>query len=160
MDAPPNYISREGAEKLRVELDHLLTVERPRVVETVAAAAAEGDRSENAEYIYGKKRLREIDRRIGFLNKRLDSAHVVDRPSTTDKVVFLSWVEVEDDDGETQVLRLVGADETDPKSGWISWKSPVGHALLGRREGDVVRVQTPGGEVEYTIAGIFDRDPR
>ncbi len=159
MDKQPNYISRDGAEALRAELEQLLNVERPRVVDRVAAAAAEGDRSENAEYIYGKKRLREIDRRIGFLTKRLDDALVVDAPADTGKVVFLSWVEVEDDEGETHVLRLVGADETDPKAGWISWKSPVGRALLGKKKGDTVLVHTPGGDVEYTVVAIHTRKP-
>ena len=134
------YISTAGRARLADELHRLLSVERPQVVNTVAAAAAEGDRSENAEYIYGKKRLRQIDRRIEFLSKRLDQLQAVERASTDDRVVFLSWVEVEDEGGQTHWYRIVGADETDAKLGWISFKSPVGKALLGRRRDDTVFV--------------------
>ncbi|MCA9525312.1 MAG: GreA/GreB family elongation factor, partial [Myxococcales bacterium] len=111
-------------------------------------------RSENAEYIYGKKRLRQIDRRIEFLSKRLDQLQAVERASTDDRVVFLSWVEVEDEGGQTHWYRIVGADETDAKLGWISFKSPVGKALLGRRRDDTVFVPTPGGDRDYTILDI------
>ncbi len=148
------YISAEGRARLAAELHQLLTKERPSVVNTVAAAAAEGDRSENAEYIYGKKRLRQIDKRIEFLSRRLDHLEVVSAPPTDERVVFLSWVEVEDGDGEVKRYRIVGADETDAKAGWISYKSPVGRALLGKEPDDEVVVNTPGGRVELTILGI------
>lgn len=154
MSATPNYISREGADRLRAERDRLLDVERPRVVANVAAAAAEGDRSENAEYIYGKKRLREIDKRARYLTKKLDAAEIVPPPERADRVVFLSRVVVEDEEGKVQTLRIVGQDETDTRAGHISWRSPVGRALLGRALDDTVTVRTPGGEVEYTILEI------
>ncbi len=154
-----HYISVAGHQALNAELEHLLTVERPRVVNNVAAAAAEGDRSENAEYIYGKKRLREIDRRVEFLTKRLDVLEVVPQPKTNERVRLLSWVEVEDADGEVRVYRVVGADETDAPKGWISWRSPVGRALLGKAVDDDVVVQTPGGSSEYVILEIHVSDP-
>jgi transcription elongation factor GreB len=154
-----HYISAQGYHRLGAEMDHLLTVERPRVVNNVAAAAAEGDRSENAEYIYGKKRLREIDRRIEFITRRLDVLEVVPQTKDTQRVRFLAWVEVEDPEGETRVFRIVGADETDAKTGWISWRSPVGRALLAKALDDEVTVRTPGGEVVYTIVEIHTKDP-
>ena len=154
-----HYISMQGYQRLGDEMDHLLTVERPRVVNNVAAAAAEGDRSENAEYIYGKKRLRQIDKRIEFLTRRLDVLEVVPQTKDTQKVRFLAWIEVEDAEGETRIFRIVGADETDAKAGWISWKSPVGRALLGKALDDEVTVMTPGGTVEYTIVEIHVADP-
>ena len=157
--AEANYISREGADVLQAELDHLFRVERPRVVNNVAAAAAEGDRSENAEYIYGKKRLRQIDKRIGFLSRRIDKIEVVPPPKQFDKIVILSWIVVETPDGDERTFRLVGQDETDAKIGLISWRSPVGRALLGKREGDTVNVQTPGGHAEYEIVGIHAERP-
>jgi transcription elongation factor GreB len=135
-------------------MEALLTVERPRVVNNVATAAAEGDRSENAEYIYGKKRLREIDKRVEYLNKRLDALEVVPQPTTTERARLLSWVEVEGEDGENRVFRVVGADETDAKLSWISWQSPVGRALLGKALDAEVVISTPGGQVEYVITAI------
>ncbi len=160
VDRPKDYISREGHARLAAELDSLLRVERPRVCNNVTLAAAEGDRSENAEYIYGKKRLRQIDKRLEFLDRRLDALEVVERPRDTGKVVFLAWVELRDEEDATvKVYRLVGADETDAKAGFISWKSPVGRALLGRRIDDEVCVQTPGGEKVYTILGIYAEPP-
>ncbi len=153
------YISTPGRKRLSDELHHLLTVERPKVVNNVAAAAAEGDRSENAEYIYGKKRLRQIDRRIEWLSKRLDQLQPVDRASTAERVVFLSYLEVEDADGETQWFRIVGADESDAKLGWISYNSPVGQALMGRRRDDTVRVPTPGGVKQFTVIEISVEPP-
>jgi transcription elongation factor GreB len=159
MAKTPNYISRVGWERLRDERDHLLDVERPQVVANVAAAAAEGDRSENAEYIYGKKRMREIDKRAEFLTKRMDDATVVEEAATDEKVVFLSWVTVENEDGDQEVLRIVGQDETDAPQKHISWKSPVGRALLGKRVGDEVAVDTPKGEVVYTVEGIHISKP-
>ncbi len=153
--AHPNYITPEGAKRLATELDHLMTRERPRVVDEVATAAAQGDRSENAEYIYGKKRLREIDRRVRFLLQRLDAAVVVDSRERTGEVVFFgAWVEVEDEDGERAHWRIVGEDEADAPLGHISWRSPVGAALLKRRPGDTVIVRRPAGERELTVVSV------
>jgi transcription elongation factor GreB len=151
----PNYITPEGAKRLAQELDHLLTRERPKVVEEVAAAAADGDRSENAPYIYGKKRLREIDRRIQFLTRRLDSAQVVS--GTTggkDRVFFGAWVGVKDESGQVREYRIVGEDEVSPDEGRISWRSPLGRALLRRAVDDVVTVRRPAGEIAMTIVTI------
>ena len=149
-----DYISESGYRSLQTELDHLLRTVRPQVVANVAAAAAEGDRSENAEYIYGKKRLREIDRRVEFLTKRIDRVEVVAPPKDTEHIRFLSTVTVSDEAGEERVFRIVGADETDTKRGWISWKSPVGRALIGCRLDDTVRINTPSGTVEYIVEAI------
>jgi transcription elongation factor GreB len=155
---PRNYITPEGAERLAEELRRLVQRERPRVVQEVADAAAQGDRSENAEYIYGKKRLREIDRRVRFLTKRLDAAVVV-RPDAArkDAVFFGATVEVEDEEGKRARYTLVGADETDPANGKVSWQSPIGRALLKRKVGDVVTVLRPAGEIELEILGIGER---
>ena len=150
-----HYISQDGYNKMAGELDELLTGERPRVVNNVAAAAAEGDRSENAEYIYGKKRLREIDKRIEFLTRRLDLLEVVAQPRDASRARLLSWVKVEDEDGEERVFRVVGADETDAKRGWISWRSPVGRALLGKAVDEEFSVTTPRGTVEYVVTEIL-----
>ncbi|HVU00874.1 MAG TPA: transcription elongation factor GreB [Polyangiaceae bacterium] len=150
-----NYITKEGAKRLADELRKLVEVDRPRVVQEVSDAAAQGDRSENAEYIYGKKRLREIDRRIQFLQKRLDAAVVVRaEEQRADVVVFGATVEVEDEDGKRACYTLVGADESEPGRGRLSWKSPVGRALLKKRVGDVVLVQRPAGEIELEILSI------
>jgi transcription elongation factor GreB len=161
--APPKrspHITPEGAKRLRDELDQLWTVERPRVTQEVADAAAQGDRSENAEYIYGKRRLREIDRRVRFLSKRLDEIKIVNEPPTDPKRVFFgAWCTVEADDGEEKCYRIVGADESDLDRGYISVDSPVARALLGKREGDEVTVRVPKGEVVYTIAGVAYRAP-
>jgi transcription elongation factor GreB len=149
------HITPEGAKKLRTELDQLWTVERPRVTQEVADAAAQGDRSENAEYIYGKKRLREIDRRVRFLSKRLDEVKVVTEPPTDPRrVYFGAYVDVEDDDGAEKTYRIVGADESDLEKGYISLDSPVARALLGKREGDEVTIKVPKGEVIYTVIGV------
>lgn len=152
-------ISAQGAMRMQAEADQLYRVERPRVVNQVAAAAAEGDRSENAEYIYGKKRLREIDKRLQFLGKLLDEMVVVDPPKSCDQIGFLSWVVIEDDEGRRRVLRLVGQDETDARAGHISWQSPVGMALRHKRLDDTVTVTTPGGVVEYTVLEIHTSRP-
>ena len=125
------YITPEGARTLRDELDHLWRTERPKVTQAVSEAAAQGDRSENAEYIYGKKRLREIDRRIRYLQKRLDEITVVERaPTDTARVFFGAWVRLEDEDGNTVTYRIVGADEFDAAKGLISIDSPLARALL------------------------------
>lgn len=149
------YITAEGAKRLRAELDELWTVERPRVTQQVSDAAAMGDRSENAEYIYGKRRLREIDRRVRFLSKRLEEVRVVNEPPSDPKRVFFgAWVTLEDEDGEEKTYRIVGADESDLERGYISIDSPVARGLLGKREGDELMVRVPRGEVEYTIARV------
>jgi transcription elongation factor GreB len=151
----PNYITPEGAQRLADELDRLRTVERPRTVREVSDAAAQGDRSENAEYIYGKKRLREIDRRLNYLAKRLDSAVLVDpKAQRGDKVFFGATVELLDESGARSTYVIVGEDETDSASGRISWRSPVGRALLGKRAGDVVVVRRPAGEVELEVLSV------
>jgi len=150
--ANPNYITPDGARRLSEELGRLRTVERPKTVQEVADAAAQGDRSENAEYIYGKKKLREIDRRMRYLTKRLESAVVVDpKAQKGDKIFFGATVEVLDEEERRAVYRIVGEDESDSKSGAISWRSPVGHALLGKCVGDVVVVQRPAGDIELEI---------
>jgi transcription elongation factor GreB len=151
----PNYITPGGAKRLQEELGALRSKERPKVVQEVADAAAQGDRSENAEYIYGKKRLREIDRRIHFLTKRLESAVLVLPGSQgRDKIFFGAKVELEDEDGKALRYQIVGEDETDAKLGRISWRSPMGRALLKRAEGDVVTVRRPSGEAELTVVSI------
>ena len=150
------YITRAGAERLHKELLGLLNLERPKVTAEVSAAAAQGDRSENAEYIYGKKRLREIDRRIRYLKKRLDTCTVVTPAEQQDrgKVYFGATVTLEDEDGGTVTYQLVGPDEIDTKGGRISIDSPVGRALIGKRVGDEVLVARPRGEVELELLEI------
>jgi transcription elongation factor GreB len=149
------FITAAGAARLKQELDELWKVERPRVTQAVSEAAAQGDRSENAEYTYGKKRLREIDRRVRFLRKRLDGMTVVDKPPTDRKrVYFGAWVTLEDDDGKQVRHRIVGPDESDVDKGWISMEAPVAKALLGKRDGDEVTVRRPKGDITYTIVGI------
>lgn len=149
------YISAAGEKKLKEELHYLWKIERPQVTQSVAEAAALGDRSENAEYIYGKKRLREIDRRVRYLNKRLDEVTVVDRrPDDTSKVYFGAWVELEDESGRTVTYRLLGADEIDPGSGAISIDSPLGKALLGRRVDTDIEIDTPAGKRCYYLTDI------
>ena len=140
---------------MRAELEQLWTVERPRVTQEVSDAAAQGDRSENAEYIYGKRRLREIDRRVRFLSKRLDNVTVVNEPpSDPGRVFFGAHVTVEDDAGERRTYRIVGGDESDVDKGWISIDSPVARACLGKRCDDTVTVRDPRGEIEYTIIDV------
>ena len=141
------YITPEGYRRLNDELQRLWKEERPPITQSVQEAAAQGDRSENAEYIYGKKQLREIDRRIRFLSKRLDGMNVVERaPEDTGKVFFGAWVEVEDDDGKVERFRLVGPDEADGSRGEISVDAPLARALLGKRVDDEAWVRTPNGE--------------
>jgi transcription elongation factor GreB len=151
-----NYITRAGFLKLQSELEWLWKDERPRVTEAVSTAAALGDRSENADYIYGKKRLREIDRRIRFLTKRIDELNVVDGGprKEADRVYFGAWVSVEDEEGDLHRYQLVGPDEFDASAGRISVDSPVGRALLGKRLGDEVPVRRPKGETLYSIMKI------
>jgi transcription elongation factor GreB len=151
----PNYLTPDGAKKLAEELKHLTVTERPRVVQEVSDAAALGDRSENAEYIYGKRRLREIDRRIRFITKRLDGAVVVRREEVaTDVVRFGALVRVVDENGKESAYTIVGPDEADPSAGRISFQSPFGQSLMKRKVGDTVTVRRPAGELELEIQSI------
>ncbi|QID17725.1 transcription elongation factor GreB [Nitrogeniibacter mangrovi] len=153
----PIYMTRRGWNTLKAELDQLVRDERPKLVETVAWAASNGDRSENGDYIYGKKRLREIDRRIRFLIKRLENAKVVDPEDqqALDQVFFGATVVITDDGGHTeQCYQIVGVDEADAGAGRISWISPLAKALLKAREGDVVNLVTPAGPREIEILEI------
>ncbi|MCC8366230.1 transcription elongation factor GreB [Xenorhabdus sp. PB61.4] len=155
-----NYITREGWQALDQELKYLWKTERPQVTQAVSDAAALGDRSENAEYIYGKKRLREIDRRVRFLSKRLDVLQIVDPdPRQEGKVFFGAWVKVENEKAEEYIFRLVGPDEFDPAKKWISIDSPVARALLGKRVDDEVTVMTPNGLAVYWILEIRYQPP-
>ncbi|MGL1832760.1 transcription elongation factor GreB [Rhodocyclaceae bacterium SMB388] len=152
-----NYMTRRGYEVLRRELDQLVRIERPKMVETVAWAAGNGDRSENGDYIYGKKRLREIDRRIRFLIKRIESADVVDpeRQAGLEQVFFGATVTIEDvDGGDAQTWQIVGVDEADATQGRISWISPLARALMKTREGDVVRFMSPAGIREIEVVEV------
>ena len=149
------YITPEGARRLRDELDHLWRVKRPQVTQAVSEAAAQGDRSENAEYIYGKKQLREIDRRIRFLQKRLDDLVIVDRaPSDTSRVFFGAWVRLENEDGQVAEYHIVGPDEFDLEKGLISIDSPLARALLKKAVDDEIAVQLPRGRTTYTILDV------
>lgn len=157
-----NYMTRRGYEALRAELDLLVRIERPKLVETVAWAAGNGDRSENGDYIYGKKRLRQIDSRMRFLIKRMDNAEVVDPAlqQGLERVFFGAWVTLYSLQRDSEHLyRIVGQDELAPSKGYISWISPLAKAMLGKQIGDVVRVQTPAGEENYEIIDISYRNP-
>jgi transcription elongation factor GreB len=158
----PRYITPEGFERLQRELDALWKVERPRVTREVSAAAELGDRSENAEYIYGKRRLREIDRRIRFLSKRLDELTVVrPEPGAAGRAFFGARVTVEDDAGKRATYQIVGPDESDPAAGRISLESPLGRALLGREEGDEVLVERPRGRATLAVLAVrWDEERR
>ena len=149
------YATAEGARRLRAELDALWLNERPAVTRAVAEAAAMGDRSENAEYIYGKRRLREIDRRVRYLRQRLDGLRVVDGPPTDrGRAFFGAWVTIEDAGGYRRRHRIVGPDEFDREPGYLSMDAPLGRALLGRRVGDEIEVQLPGGPLSASIVAI------
>ena len=149
------FITPAGYTRLREELEQLWKVERPRVTHEVSEAAALGDRSENAEYIYGKKRLREIDRRLRYLSQLLDRLTIVRfEPSQRGRVFFGAWVTVEDEDGEQHRYRVVGPDELDVRSGKVSTESPMAQALLGKRVGDEVSVDRPKGIGVYEVVAI------
>src|SRR5689334_456534 len=153
--AGSKYITPEGARRLRAELEQLWREERPRVTQAVAAAAAQGDRSENAEYTYGKRRLREIDRRVRFLRKRLDGMTVVEKPpSDRNRVFFGAWVTLEDEAGNEHRHRIVGPDEFDQAEGYISMDAPLARALMRRALDDEVRVELPGGARSFVIVKI------
>ena len=150
-----NYITADGHKKLQAEYNKLFHEERPKLVETIAWAASNGDRSENADYIYGKRRLREIDRRLRFLSRRLSMAVIVNpTEQPKDRVLFGARVTVEDEDGKRTTYQIVGEDEIDIEKRMISWVSPVAKALLNAKEGDSVLVQRPNGEAEFTIIKI------
>ena len=151
-----NYITPAGHARLKEELEQLVKRERPNVVEIVAWAASNGDRSENGDYIYGKRRLREIDRRIRFLSKRLDIAEVVDplRQGDNDQVFFGAQVTIADSGGEENTYTIVGVDEADVMRGRISWISPLARALIKSREGDSIRFQSPVGIREIDILAV------
>ncbi len=155
-DGVKNYITPAGMAALRDELKTLKTVERPKVVEVVSWAAGNGDRSENGDYVYGKKRLREIDRRIRFLLKRMEIAEIVDPAFQTarDRVVFGATVTYRDESGKERTVRIVGIDEASLENGEVSWVSPIARALLNGCRGDLVEMRTPGGEVEIEIVDI------
>ena len=157
----PNYMTPTGYKRLADELTRLRTVDRPRVVQEVSDAAAQGDRSENAEYIYGKKKLREIDRRIRFLGKRLDAAVVVDNAGKDhERVYFGATVTVADENGAERTVSIVGVDELDPARGRVSWISPIATALLKASVGDVVTLRTPRGTEQLEIIDIrYDELP-
>ena len=149
------YITPEGAQRLQIELDELWKNERPRVTQAVSEAAAQGDRSENAEYTYGKKRLREIDSRVRFLRKRLDGMVVVtEPPSDPRKVFFGAWVTLESEEGTESSYRIVGPDEFDMEPRYISMDSPMGRALLRKALDDEVTVELPGGPKKFVIVEI------
>ncbi len=155
--APPSspYITPEGMEKLRAEVQQLWKIERPQVTEAVHQAALNGDRSENGDYIYGKKRLREIDRRVRYLSKRIESMKVVEySPKQEGKVFFGAWVELENESGDCVTYRIVGADEIAPSLGYISLDSPMAKALIGRAVDDEVHVETPQGAALWFINSI------
>ncbi|GBE31109.1 transcription elongation factor GreB [bacterium BMS3Bbin05] len=149
------YITPKGHKRLSEELTYLWKIKRPEVTRAVAEAAAMGDRSENAEYIYGKKQLREIDSRMRVLQRRLNELKIVDRPpEDTTKIFFGAWVELEDDDGNEYKYRIVGRDEFDPAKNYISIDSPMAKALLGKKEDDEVVVNRPNGETAFIVLSI------
>jgi transcription elongation factor GreB len=155
LPAGSQYSTPEGARRLREELDELWKVQRPAVTRAVQEAAAQGDRSENAEYIYGKRQLREIDRRVRFLRKRLEGMTVVERPpDDRSRIFFGAWVEVEDESGIATEFRIVGPDEIDPARRHVSMDSPLARALLGKQLDDEVSIEAPGGRKRYVVTGL------
>jgi len=155
-DSPPRFITPEGLSRIRAEYDDLFGTERPKLVEIIAWAAANGDRSENGDYIYGRKRLREIDRRLGYLGKVMKTAKVVDpaSQSSRDQVRFGATVQLADEDDNRRILTIVGDDETDAGAGRIGWSAPVSRALIGAKVGDQRTVRLPAGEKSYEIVEI------
>jgi transcription elongation factor GreB len=157
--AGSKFITPEGQQRLRDELDHLWRVLRPQVTRAVQEAAAQGDRSENAEYIYGKRQLREIDRRVRFLRQRLEGMVVVDQPPSDRKRIFFgAWVTLEDETGAEVRYRIVGPDEFDAAQACISMDSPLGRALMRKGLDDEVKVEVPGGEKIYVVVGVDYED--
>ena len=155
MADPINYITPKGFHKLQEEFRELFHNERPKLVETVAWAAGNGDRSENGDYIYGKRRLREIDKRLMFLRDRIEAAQVVDPKNLSgDKVVFASTVTIETEDGDVKTYQIVGEDELEPGENRISWKSPMAKALLGKKLGDEIEIRRPAGVLYAEVTKI------
>ncbi len=151
----PNYITPAGLKKLRNELHELLHIERPKMVKTVAWAAANGDRSENADYQYGKKRLREIDKRVHFLQTRLDNIEIIDpKTRSGSKISFGATITIEDETGKKSSYQIVGVDEIDTHMGKISWQSPMAKSLMGKNQGDTVTVIRPAGKIEVEIIEV------
>ena len=155
-DAPPRYITPQGLSRIRAEYDELFGVERPKIVEVVSWAASLGDRSENADYLYGKKRLREIDRRLAHLARTMKAAKVVDPAGqqARDEVRFGATVEIADEDDQRRTVTIVGDDEADATAGRIGWSAPLARALLGARVGDERLVHLPAGEKSYEVIAI------
>ena len=154
-DKSPNYITKAGFQKLQAEFQALFQQERPKLVETIAWAAGNGDRSENGDYIYGKKRLREIDKRLKFLRDRIESAIVVEPEKVvSDKVVFGATVYLINEDENPKHYQIVGEDEIAPNENKISWKSPIGNSLIGKKVGDEITVKIPSGETFFEIVKI------
>ena len=160
MSRANRYITREGFRRIAEEHERIWTVERPRVVAEVEAAAALGDRSENAEYVYGKRKLRELDRRLRELSEKMDALTVVEpRPHPGGRAFFGAWVTVEQEDGAERTYRLVGPDELDAGRGLISVDAPLGRALLGKREGDTAVVVRPAGAATFTVVAVGWKEP-
>lgn len=155
-DRPPRFITPQGFARIRAEYEQLFSTDRPSLVETIAWAAANGDRSENGDYIYGRKRLREIDRRLGYLSKVMKSAKVVDpaQQEHRDTVRFGATVELADEEDDRRIITLVGEDEADASSGQISWAAPIARALVGAKVGDERIVRLPSGEKSYEVMSI------
>ena len=155
-ERPPRFITPEGLARIRSEYEQLFAIERPKLVETISWAAGNGDRSENGDYIYGRKRLREIDRRLGYLSKVMKQAKVIDpaRQEERDTVRFGATVELADEDDQRRSLTLVGEDEADATSGRVSWGAPIARALVGARIGDERIVRLPQGEKSYEVVAI------
>ncbi len=155
-DRPPRYITPQGFARIRAEYEQLFGEERPKIVEIVSWAASLGDRSENADYLYGKKRLREIDRRLSYLSKVMKSAKVVDpaKQEQRDSVRFGATIELADENDDRRVVTLVGEDESDASEGRISWAAPIARALIGAKVGDERIVRLPAGEKSYEILRI------
>lgn len=155
MKKKTNYITPKGYERLTSEHDQLLLEERPEILKVIQWAAGNGDRSENADYLYGKKRLREIDRRMRFLKKQIDNANVINPESIESETIkFGATVEVIDEEESERIYCIVGVDEIDTSKNWISMHSPIGKALIGCEEGDTVLVRTPKGEREFEILKV------
>ena len=155
-DRPPRFITPQGFARIRAEYEELFSTERPKLVDTIAWAAANGDRSENGDYIYGRKRLREIDRRLSYLSKVMKSAKVVDpaRQEQRDTVRFGATIELADEGDARRIITLVGEDEADASAGQVSWAAPIARALIGAKVGDERIVHLPAGEKSYEILRI------